>query len=169
MQDLIWDTQPRASIAQLIGTFEGRFDACTLKRFNEATEKIISDVSVHWTIKPIEGVDCAFLWELSWQTSVELRCERCNNTFIKALSADSALGLISHDSDEALIVGRYTEVLLIDEIESLGHVFEDELILALPIVAECNDEKCKLGVISFGQEPMAINPFSVLEKLKLKN
>ena len=81
-------------------------------------------------------------------TEVVLTCQRCLSAMTLALKAPIALALIEHESQEAQIPEPY-ESLLISDSMSLITLIEDELILALPLVATHPLDIC--------QEPIPLN------------
>lgn len=107
-------------------------------------------------------------------TSVALICERCGEQFAHSIQVSFCYspvkGQAQEDIDELPEVYEPVEVNDHGEINLL-ELFEDELILALPIVALHAEEDCniKQDQMSYGTiEPAdeRPNPFAVLKELK---
>jgi len=103
-----------------------------------------------------------------------LRCERCLGDF--ALEVDEEFDLVVVDSDKATeTLPEEMEPLVTDERGHLRAVdlLEDELLLALPIVAKHADEHDCVGNFVYKAQPIApapqaprSNPFAALAGLK---
>lgn len=113
-----------------------------------------------------------FSGELS--TNVSLVCQRCNEQFAQPVHVSFCFspvqGSDAEENDELPDVYEPVEVNDHGEINLL-QLFEDELILSLPIVALHAEEDCpvKQDDMSFGKiEPAdeRPNPFAVLKELK---
>jgi uncharacterized protein len=110
----------------------------------------------------------------SARTEVTLVCQRCMEAFRRPLETEFELVVVGSESEgEHLPEG--IEPLLTDreQIETV-ELLEDELILALPVVAmHAEDTGCRIQV---GEQPAASdegeqgrpNPFAALEALKRK-
>lgn len=106
----------------------------------------------------------------SASTTVKLICQRCMSEMDLGLDATIALALVADDEAASTLPDRY-EPILADNAGflELRSLVEDDLILALPIVA-AHDTSC--GFV--GEKPEAgtdavastENPFSVLKILK---
>ena len=108
----------------------------------------------------------------SASTQVELICQRCMSEMELELNAKIALALVADDEAASKLPGRYEPILADDSgFLALRSLVEDDLILALPIVAK-HDASC--GFVDENSsveeeieaETSAENPFSVLEILK---
>ncbi|MBT1065036.1 23S rRNA accumulation protein YceD [Bowmanella sp. Y26] len=105
-------------------------------------------------------------------TEVSLICQRCHGTFAHHLDVSFCFSPIKPDQDTDEIPEAYEPVEVNDHGEvNLLQLFEDELILALPIVAFHAEKDCKVSEdeMSYGViEPVAErpNPFAVLKELK---
>jgi uncharacterized protein len=108
------------------------------------------------------------------QANVQLECQRCLEPVILPLEVSFQLAFVSSEERMAEVPEPFETVLLEEEEISIIDVVEDELLLALPIVAyhpECeafdyrtDDEKAD----DVQADDKAENPFSVLEQLKGK-
>ncbi|MFA3790331.1 23S rRNA accumulation protein YceD [Aliiglaciecola sp. SL4] len=109
-------------------------------------------------------------------TSVELVCQRCNEQFAHSIHTSFCFSPIKRkavETDDAVeLPDIYEPVEVNDHGEiNLLQLFEDELILSLPIVALHAEEDCniKRDEMQFGKiEPAdeRPNPFAVLKELK---
>ena len=99
------------------------------------------------------------------ETSLELECQRC----LKALDYPIALDFsLMIDASEELVSESSVDTLYSDDgIIDIGQVAEDELILALPLVAMHEDTACNENWRVQESAPVVKdNPFAVLQQLK---
>jgi len=101
--------------------------------------------------------------------SLKMQCQRCLDAVVVPLHADISLGFVQ--SEEALEqLPENLEPFLLEEEEiPLADVLEQELILALPIVAyhpECQHAPYESGEEVTETADEKPNPFKVLEQLK---
>ena len=99
------------------------------------------------------------------ETSLELECQRC----LKALEYPIALdfSLMIDANDELVSESSVDTLYSNDGIIDIGQVAEDELILALPLVAMHEDTACNENCRVQESEPVVKdNPFAVLQQLK---
>ncbi|MFB9885121.1 YceD family protein [Balneatrix alpica] len=104
------------------------------------------------------------------QTQVTLICQRCLTPVVKTLETELSMGMAWHDEAAAALPSYYDPMIVSEEQVELLPVLEDELILALPLVAMHDD--CEVQT-EFGEpvqsevdERPASNPFAVLAQLK---
>ena len=104
--------------------------------------------------------------------AVALECQRCLEPFETTVSADIA-GVIVTDDDAAASVPRDDEPIMAEEgILDVHALIDDEMLLALPLVARCDRPTCRAEYdIEEPAETPAVgkkktNPFAVLETLK---
>ena len=108
------------------------------------------------------------------KTSVQLRCQRCLDGVGVKLSVDLSLAFVAHESRVAQVPSIYEAVLLDSEEISFIELLEDELILALPLMAYHDDCEAyqyrtdKELESEKADEQRADNPFDVLAQLKGK-
>ena len=104
------------------------------------------------------------------QAELQLECQRCLQPMDVPLSLDFSLlvdasdDIVQHSSQDTL----YSDDGYIDIVE----VVEDELILAVPLVATHEDRDCNsdwLASASTAETSERENPFAVLEQLKTTN
>lgn len=103
------------------------------------------------------------------EATVKMTCQRCLEAVAVSLQASLALGFSS--SEEALeeLPDTLEPYLLEEEEIPLADVLEQELILALPIVAYhpvCQQTEYPASPEPVVSEPEKPNPFKVLEQLK---
>ena len=102
-----------------------------------------------------------------------LVCQRCLESMQQLVTARFALGLVTNEAQTERLANDYEPLIVGDEPIFLSDVIEDELILAMPIVA-MHDYDCArtLGIRSETEataKPEAKeNPFAVLKELKSK-
>jgi len=107
-------------------------------------------------------------------TQVTLICQRCNGEIDYPLDVDFCFTPVQgeNQNNEDIIPEAYEQVEVDDHGEvSLLQIFEDELLLAMPIVPLHAEEVCsvKRDDMSFGKiepEHERKNPFAVLKELK---
>ena len=106
-------------------------------------------------------------------TTAELVCQRCNSSLHQPVAVDFCFTPVQGseaanddlpDAYEPIAVDEHGEVNLVQ-------LFEDELIIALPIVPVHAEDECSVGKddMVFGHiepEQARENPFAVLQKLK---
>lgn len=100
------------------------------------------------------------------EARVELVCQRCLGLMEVCLEATPALGLVRDEREMMQLSQRLDPCVLADEELDLFELVEEELLLALPIVAmhaqECGPQLPESPAAETGIE----NPFRVLERLK---
>ena len=104
--------------------------------------------------------------------SVSLSCQRCNENFAHPLHVSFCYSPVLSQEQIDELPEVYDPIEVDDHGEiSLLQLFEDELILSLPIVAFHAEESCsiKSDEMSYGEietESERPNPFAVLKELK---
>ena len=105
-------------------------------------------------------------------TNVSLICQRCNEAFDCSVDTKFCFSTVQGSQDSELLPEAYEPVEVNDHGEvSLLQIFEDELLLSLPIVPLHAESECtvKRDDMSFGKiepEQERQNPFAVLKELK---
>lgn len=104
---------------------------------------------------------------------VPLACQRCLEQVDVAVHADTSLALVWSDEQAAQLPRTLDPVLMETDVLDMFAAAEDELLLALPIVAAHAEGVCQAAPISIEEtpaEPVAgekkTNPFQVLASLK---
>ncbi|MBV1882632.1 MAG: DUF177 domain-containing protein [Pseudomonadales bacterium] len=106
--------------------------------------------------------------------SVNLLCQRCLKPLAHSLEANFSLAFIYTEAQEEQLPDQYDPVMMLDDNVQLVDLIEDDLILALPIVANHTDSGCDISQyqkkdIPELNQPARENPFKVLEALKNTN
>ncbi|HNE25622.1 MAG TPA: YceD family protein [Pseudomonadales bacterium] len=104
---------------------------------------------------------------------VSLVCQRCLEPVQVAVHADTALALVWSDEQAAQLSRTLDPVLMETDMLDVLATVEDELLLALPIVAAHEAGTCQAAQIHSEETPVdvmagakKINPFQVLANLK---
>ncbi len=106
--------------------------------------------------------------------TVQLTCQRCMNPMSHLIESVVSLGFVSNDDQTGKLPQGYEPLVISDETVALADIVEDELILALPIVAMHEEQGCEPIIEQLHIEAEQIeqtekkpNPFAVLSDLKL--
>ncbi len=96
-------------------------------------------------------------------------CQRCMQAMPVRVDAEVHIALLRQGEDEDSVADEY-ETLIIDEsLMSLRDLVEDELILALPLVAMHETRDCNVSLPEEQAETEnRPNPFAVLAELKTR-
>ncbi|NIP71652.1 MAG: DNA-binding protein [Gammaproteobacteria bacterium] len=110
----------------------------------------------------------------SARARVELVCQRCLEPMAAELEAQFALGVVASEREGEQLPETYEPLVAGDEPIQLAGVIEDELILAMPIIARHRLEECpaseRASASVSGPEAGAdSHPFAILKKLKTKH
>ena len=108
------------------------------------------------------------------KTQVSLVCQRCMEPVVLSLESEVAVGFVTSEERVLAIPDVYEPYLLMDEVVVLSELIEDELIMAIPIVAAHPQQSCQPWfekqheALSDVEEKMPAkkNPFAVLASLK---
>lgn len=98
---------------------------------------------------------------------VAMVCQRCLGDLTVLLEVPVALGVVRDDAEEQRLPGRLDPWIVPDEDGDLHELAEEELLLALPIVALHDDASCHAAPAG-GDDDDTANPFRVLADLKLQ-
>ncbi len=152
--------------------YRGVMASKDMVRLNEAVVRCDDwvDVEVQFE-KDAQGLT---VFHGNLNTQVTLICQRCNGELSQPLDVKFCFSPVQgHESDnDDTLPEAYEPVEVDDHGEvSLLHLFEDELILSLPIVALHAEEDCAISQddMTFGEiepEQERENPFAVLKELK---
>ena len=109
-------------------------------------------------------------------TCLALECQRCNKPVETLVETDVSLAFVDTEEAGKQLPSEYDPYILAEPTVVLRELVEDELILALPIVAFHSEEACGVAVLKPVEElaietPEAAeekkpNPFGVLAGLK---
>ncbi len=147
------------------GYFEGRIEVAELRRLIEllaseqgqvkvSFEFLMSDYSIPMVIGQIK-------------TGLQVECQRC--LLPMPLYLDHDFSLLIDATDELVRESSLDTLLSEDGVVDIFEIVEDEIILALPLVAMHENETCNKHwqAAEETQEPVVKeNPFSVLKDLK---
>jgi uncharacterized protein len=115
----------------------------------------------------VDGL-CVIQGELSGELT--LFCHRCMRPFIRNVSVNFTVSPVANDQAAKVLPEAYEPVIMCEgKIDTL-ELFEDELILALPIVAmhEVGDLNCTQTTAAAEQVAQEEeNPFQILQTLKV--
>jgi uncharacterized protein len=161
--------QVQKEVAQK-GCFEGEVALSELKRLGELLQLDDAGVvgrSIAVTFEFLRSGFDAPMLAGQLQTSLELECQRC----LKPLEFPMELNfrLLIDASDEILSQSSEDTLYSDDGYIDIAEVVEDELILAIPLVAMHEDTACNENWRDSelpAETPMKENPFAVLQQLK---
>ena len=142
----------------------GVIDGAALPRLADAVSAILDPVAVELRFEPgTSGIP-----EVHGTVSarVALVCQRCLGMLTVPLAVPVALGLVRDAAEEQKVPGRLDPWIVPDEDGDLHELAEEELLLALPIVALHDDAACRAAPAAGGDEDDTASPFRVLADLK---
>ena len=129
--------------------------------------------NVHVEVKFTKDAQGLTLFHGSLDTSAELICQRCNKPYGHPVHVDFNFTPVQGNELDALELPEAYEPVEVDEHGEVNllQLFEDELIISLPIVSLHAEDVCtvKEDDMKFGKlkpEQERENPFAVLQKLK---
>ena len=141
-----------------------------MARLREQTEGVAEVAEVTLSF----GVDAAGCHWMRCEASVgiELTCQRCLEPMPWTLEADEQLALITSDEDAVELADAY-EPLVVEGPIRVAELVEDELLLALPLIAKHQTGPCAAQAASTvaeeqppEQQESATSPFSELAAIK---
>ena len=104
---------------------------------------------------------------------LRLQCQRCLEDYDAELEANVALGLLWSETEAPGLPKSLDPLVVGTEAYDLYDLLEEELLLAMPIVALHDQAECGVNLNEHGGEPVETestqtkpNPFSVLSELK---
>jgi len=108
---------------------------------------------------------------------VNMVCQRCMKPMPVQVEAEVSLGIVSSEERATKLPEGFEALIVEEEPIALARIVEDELILALPIVALHEDQGCEpvLGKLQAEAnkieqaEQRTTNPFAVLSGLKQRH
>ena len=113
--------------------------------------------------------------EGSARIAVTMRCQRCLGACEQALQAAIRLGIVASEAEAERLPAEYDPLIATDRMRTL-EMIEDELILALPLVAMHQDLTACVpvgaqqgGGSAAAEDTRRPNPFAVLGQLKNRN
>jgi len=105
------------------------------------------------------------------EATVQVTCQRCLQTMPLQLDVHGKVAVVGDDDAAKQLPAALEPWVVATETASLWHLVEDELMLALPVVAYHDSEDCKRLLDAYRRppesgKPSGDNPFKVLERLK---
>ena len=105
----------------------------------------------------------------SVRASLVLVCQRCLQEVTMDVDEDFCLGLIATDDDASHLPEQYEPLVVSDSVMSLIDIFEDALILAIPMIPVhrevCSEYVQAQGTVDKNGTRERENPFAVLKDL----
>ena len=150
------------------GYFEGEIPLSELGRVGELLHSGKSDLQGRKIALKFEFVSNEYEIPMlvgRLETSLELECQRCLNVLEWPMPLDFSLMIDASDElvRDSSVDTLYSEDGFIDIVE----VVEDELILAIPLVAMHEDTACSENwQVAESETAIKDNPFAVLQQLK---
>ena len=150
------------------GYFEGEIPLAELGRVRELLHPGKSDLEGRKIALKFEFVRSEYEIPMlvgHLETSLELECQRCLKALAWPMTFDFSLMIDASDElvRDSSIDTLYSEDGFIDIVE----VVEDELMLAIPLVAMHEDTACNENwQVSESETTIKDNPFAVLQQLK---
>lgn len=123
-------------------------DEIELRRFARFCDLLYDDGGVaSVSLKFIERHAGWLGVELEYQAEVQLVCQRCLAPFAHALQARLGIGLVDTESMQRRLPEAYEPIVLEEGRLMPAKLIEDELIIALPLVARHGDSsECRAAV-----------------------
>lgn len=156
----------------------GEFDPAALPRLRELLIES-SPQPARFEMRARRDEARRLLLEGEVEATLICTCQRCMEPVTLAVNGAFHLGVVSDEDAAANLPSELDPLLLDDDGETpLATVLEDELLLALPVIAKHADitecgERARLGRETEEKEFDAAakreNPFAVLKKLKQDN
>lgn len=151
-------------LASARGVVEGEVPLADLDRLTEhlLTEETPGTGSARLRLSFAEDDQRRIVMTGRLQASLRLQCQRCLNPV--EWPVDTALRLIAVADDEAAaqVPRGFDPVVVGSDGLDPAALVEDELILALPVVARCDDEACRQRFETKRGPERADKPFAVL-------
>ncbi len=146
--------------------FEGRIPLAAMTRL--ASSLFDTEGEVRYRLSfGIDGLRVSYV-ELGIEAELPMECQSSLKRFLFPVQISQRLGLIREEADEAALPEEY-EALLVgaDAMLRPAELVEDELILALPVVAVAPDaEVVERDFAPTAEETASVNPFAALVGLK---
>ena len=146
--------------------FEGRIPLAAMTRLGTSLFDTEGEVRFRMAFG-IDALRVAYV-EIGIEAELPLECQSSLKRFLLPVHVSQRLGLIRDEADEAALPEDY-EALLVnaDAMVRPAELVEDELILALPVVAVAPDaDVVERDFAPTAEETDAVNPFSALAGLR---
>lgn len=150
---------------------QGRLQIASMQRLSSLVHDTSGNVEVELQFDRDESQRS--ILKIHLQTTLGMICMRCGQPMSLAINTRSTLGLISDEADAEELPEGYEPLVVAPEPMTLIDIVEDELLLALPIVAMHEDSQCHTEWIQEDEvvsssDTTKENPFAVLADLKSK-
>jgi uncharacterized protein len=168
MSDRLDELIDPLSLAAKGRTLEGRIPLAKLARLGPSLQSTQGEAEASLRF----GVDEAGMPNVTGRVraTLMLQCQRCMQAMAYAVDSQIRLGIVKSREAAERLPANYDPLLVSGEEMKAADIVEDELILALPIVAMHERADCPLGAEFQEQEadaePKRENPFAVLAGLK---
>ncbi len=147
-----------------------------LNQLKELCAALVSDVGevvVHLNFKVDE--DRRYIAMGNLKAQVQVICQRCLGPVTYDLDVDLSLAFVYDEDHAKKIPEEYDPVVMTNGEVVLSKLVEEELLLALPIVAYHEESGCNPAALKYASstddaedEVIKPNPFSILAELKAK-
>ena len=170
MSDHLGEFIEPLSLAEKGRTLSGRVAVSRLDRLCQSLHGGKGEVEVRLHFDKDEGGQPNVTGHLS--TTLQLECQRCMQAMELPVSVDVQLGIVRTQQQAESLPDNYDPLLVSDEQITATDIVEDELILALPLVALHEMDECPAADRVLAQDeqdepiPQRENPFAVLADLK---
>lgn len=151
---------------------EGKMQVGQFKALCEVLASDAGDVSIHLKFKVDEG---CYVVTGTLKSQVQVICQRCMQPAPYEIDAQISVAFAYDEEHAKSLPVDYDPVVMKDGEVVLAEMVEEELILALPVVAYHAENDCNPHALKYasstdeaaddGEKP---NPFSVLAQLKAK-
>jgi uncharacterized protein len=159
-------------LAQAGARLRGHLPVGCMPRLSELLVDTHGDVAVD--IESGRDMSGVSFMDLTVAAALTLRCQRCLEAMRYPVSRRQRLGLVTSQAAAERLPDEFEPLIVTAEPMSLSDIVEDELILALPIVAAHDQNQACSGraVLRAAAQPVTEergNPFDVLAGLKDKH
>jgi uncharacterized protein len=153
---------------------EGRYAISEMDRLHDS----LLDNSGEVTVSLEFGIDAEGIRYMKGrlQTELTLECQRCLQAMQAPIDAEFALGLVRSNDAAELLPSHYEPLLVESDSLFLRDIIEDELLLALPLVAMHEAKQCiDVNALADSADEREVddsgeskkdNPFAALAALK---
>lgn len=152
---------------------EGRVALALMSELSEVLTSNEGDAVVHLDFRVDE--DRRYIATGSVKATVHLECQRCMHPVGIELGVDLSLGFVYDEDHAKNLPAEYDPVVMTEGEVILADMIEQELLLALPIVAYHEENGCNPMALKYASstddapdDEIKPNPFSVLADLKVK-
>ncbi|RDL45904.1 hypothetical protein DN730_02310 [Marinomonas piezotolerans] len=163
---------PRKNAAHEV-TIEGRMLLSVFPELSAALASNEGDAFVHLSFRVDE--DRRYIATGSIKSTVQVECQRCLEPTSVELEIDLSIGFVYDEDHAKNLPGDYDPVVMTDGEVVLADMVEQELLLALPIVAYHPESGCNPVALKYASstddapdDEIKPNPFSILADLKVK-